>query len=122
MQAMNRSRPHNPIVTPAGAGGGLAAATGADATALASLIERLRAGDVRALARAISLVENGAEAAMELLSACYGAVGEAAVETALRIGFTGSPGAGMGPKRAGWRIRPSTFSTATSVCMTPWAR
>ncbi len=91
---MNRSHPHNPMVAPAGAGGGLAAATGADAPALASLIERLWAGDVRALARAISLVENGAEAATELLSACYGAVGEAAAETALRIGFTGSPGAG----------------------------
>ncbi len=48
---------------------------------------RLRAGDVRALARAVSLVEDGAGA--ELVVACR-AVGT----RALRVGITGPPGAG----------------------------
>ena len=48
---------------------------------------RLRAGDVRALARAVSLVEDGAGAA--LVAACR-AVGA----RALRVGVTGPPGAG----------------------------
>ena len=54
-----------------------------------SLLARLRAGDVRALARAISLVENGAPEANALLAGCYPCSG-----AAMRIGFTGSPGAG----------------------------
>lgn len=53
------------------------------------LVERLRSGDVRALARAISLVENDAPEAGEVLSACF-----PFTENALRIGITGSPGAG----------------------------
>ena len=53
------------------------------------LAERLRAGDLRALARAISLVEDDAPAAQALLSACFPHTGEA-----LRIGITGAPGAG----------------------------
>ena len=48
---------------------------------------RLRAGDVRALARAVSLVEDGAGAA--LVAAC-GREGK----QALRVGITGPPGAG----------------------------
>ena len=55
----------------------------------AKLAERLRAGDLRALARAISLVEDDAPAAQALLSACFSHTGEA-----LRIGITGAPGAG----------------------------
>ena len=55
----------------------------------AKLAERLRAGDLRALARAISLVEDDAPAAHALLSACFPHTGEA-----LRIGITGAPGAG----------------------------
>ena len=55
----------------------------------AALLERMRAGDVRALARAISLVENETAAAAALLSACFPYAG-----TALHIGLTGSPGAG----------------------------
>ena len=55
----------------------------------AKLAERLRAGDLRALARAISLVEDDAPAAQALLSACFPHTGEA-----LRIGITGAPGAG----------------------------
>ena len=53
------------------------------------LIERLRAGDVRALARAISLVENDSPLANDVLSRCFPYSG-----SALRIGITGSPGAG----------------------------
>jgi LAO/AO transport system kinase len=55
----------------------------------AKLAERLRSGDSRALARAISLVEDDAPAAQALLSACFAHTGEA-----LRIGITGAPGAG----------------------------
>ena len=53
------------------------------------LIERLRQGDVRALARAVSLVENGAPSARQILSGCFPQTGNA-----LRIGITGPPGAG----------------------------
>lgn len=56
---------------------------------VAKLAERLRTGDPRALARAISLVEDDAPAAQSLLSACFPHTGEA-----LRIGITGAPGAG----------------------------
>lgn len=52
-------------------------------------MDRVCAGDVRALARAISLVENDAPEAVELLSGCFPHTG-----AALRIGVTGSPGAG----------------------------
>ncbi|WP_158749571.1 methylmalonyl Co-A mutase-associated GTPase MeaB [Acidobacterium sp. S8] len=54
-----------------------------------SFIDRLRSGDVRALARAVSLVENDAPLAAEVLSECFPFTGRA-----LRIGITGSPGAG----------------------------
>ena len=56
---------------------------------VADLVERLRQGDVRALARAVSLVENDAPCAAQLLSACFPYTG-----SAKRIGITGSPGAG----------------------------
>jgi LAO/AO transport system kinase len=56
---------------------------------IAQLLGRLRAGDVRALARAISLVENGPPLSQEVLSACFPYTGRA-----LRIGITGAPGAG----------------------------
>lgn len=54
-----------------------------------SLAQRLLTGDLRALARAISLVEDDAPAAQAVLSACFPRTG-----SALRIGITGSPGAG----------------------------
>jgi len=54
-----------------------------------SLVERLRGGDVRALARAISQVENDTSDAAAVLSACFPYTGQA-----LRIGLTGAPGAG----------------------------
>jgi len=53
------------------------------------LVGRLRAGDVRALARAVSLVESASGEAVELLAACFPFTGHA-----LRIGVTGPPGAG----------------------------
>jgi LAO/AO transport system kinase len=53
------------------------------------MLARLRAGDVRALARAVSVVEDGAESAAALLAACREFAG-----SALRVGVTGPPGAG----------------------------
>ncbi len=67
----------------------------------AALVDRLRSDDIRALARAISLVENEAAEASALLSACFssknragGAAGESVRGGALCIGITGAPGAG----------------------------
>jgi LAO/AO transport system kinase len=54
-----------------------------------NLVANLRSGDVRALARAISLVENDAPAATAVLSACFPHTGQA-----LRVGLTGAPGSG----------------------------
>jgi LAO/AO transport system kinase len=54
-----------------------------------SLIAPLRAGDVRALARAITAVENRAPGCSELLKALFPHSGRARV-----IGLTGAPGAG----------------------------
>ena len=53
------------------------------------MIERLAAGDVRTLARAVSMVEDGAEGSAGLLAACRG-IGH----RARRIGVTGPPGVG----------------------------
>lgn len=58
-------------------------------TRVDELVNRMRTGDVRALARAVSLVENAAPEAAELLSACFPYTGKA-----LRVGLTGAPGAG----------------------------
>jgi LAO/AO transport system kinase len=52
-------------------------------------VELLRSGDVRALARAISVVENRAAGANHLLKALFPFTGNARV-----IGLTGAPGAG----------------------------
>jgi LAO/AO transport system kinase len=56
---------------------------------VAHLVERVRSGDVRALARAITLVENDSPLAADILSSCFPFSGRA-----LRIGVTGPPGAG----------------------------
>ncbi|MBE3556929.1 MAG: methylmalonyl Co-A mutase-associated GTPase MeaB [Firmicutes bacterium] len=53
------------------------------------LLSRARAGEVRALARAISIVENREEGRAQLLWAAQQAYG-----TAFRIGLTGAPGSG----------------------------
>ena len=60
------------------------------AAGVEAMVERLRSGDVRALARAISRVEDGAAGAEELLARCR----EASAQRVLRIGVTGPPGAG----------------------------
>jgi LAO/AO transport system kinase len=54
-----------------------------------TLVDRLRSGDARALARAISTVENRAPGWSELLKALFPHTGKARV-----IGLTGAPGAG----------------------------
>jgi LAO/AO transport system kinase len=53
------------------------------------LVARLRQGEVRALARAVSLVEDDAPSAWQILSCCFSHTG-----SAMRVGITGSPGAG----------------------------
>jgi LAO/AO transport system kinase len=54
-----------------------------------NLVEDVRAGDPRAVARAISMVEDGDEGLAELSAALFGSTGRAAT-----IGLTGSPGVG----------------------------
>jgi LAO/AO transport system kinase len=54
-----------------------------------ALVERVRAGDTRALARAITLVEDGDPAAYDLVAALYPHTGHAHA-----VGFTGPPGVG----------------------------
>ena len=54
-----------------------------------TLVDRIRSGDARALARAISTVENRAAGWSELLKALFPHTGKARV-----IGLTGPPGAG----------------------------
>jgi LAO/AO transport system kinase len=60
-----------------------------DGLAVAQMMERLRGGDVRALARAVSVVEDGGPPAGELVAACAAFAGNG-----LRVGVTGPPGAG----------------------------
>jgi LAO/AO transport system kinase len=54
-----------------------------------ALVDGVRAGDVRALGRAITLVENGDPAAYEIVRAVYSETGRARA-----VGVTGPPGAG----------------------------
>jgi GTPase len=58
-------------------------------TTSSDLAERLLGGDKRALARAISLVENGDPAGAELVAELYPRTGSARI-----VGFTGPPGVG----------------------------
>jgi LAO/AO transport system kinase len=58
-------------------------------TTSSDLVERLLAGEKRALARAISLVENGDPAGAELVAEVYPRTGKARI-----VGFTGPPGVG----------------------------
>lgn len=53
------------------------------------LVNKVLAGDPRSIARAITLVENGADDAAELMKGVFPKTGKATV-----IGITGSPGAG----------------------------
>jgi GTPase len=59
------------------------------ARALADLVPRLLAREPRAVARAITLTEDGGEAQRALIGQVYGATGRARV-----VGITGPPGAG----------------------------
>src|SRR5919107_898880 len=61
----------------------------ADAAGQASLAERLIAGDKRALARAITLIESDDPAGGELVREVYPRTGRARI-----VGFTGPPGVG----------------------------
>ena len=54
-----------------------------------TLVDQLRSGDTRALARAITIVENRAPGSSELLKALFPHSGKASI-----IGLTGAPGAG----------------------------
>src|SRR5947209_15673276 len=56
---------------------------------MTALIDRIISGDARAVARAISKVEDGARDAAELMKAVFLRTGRATV-----IGITGAPGAG----------------------------
>ena len=58
-------------------------------TAIQDWVERIRAGEVRALARAISVIEDNTPDAAQLLKALFPFSGKARV-----IGLTGAPGAG----------------------------
>ncbi|MDM7923194.1 MAG: methylmalonyl Co-A mutase-associated GTPase MeaB [Pyrinomonadaceae bacterium] len=55
----------------------------------AELAEKVLAGEVRSIARAITLVENGSDSAADIMKSVYPKTGNALV-----IGITGSPGAG----------------------------
>ena len=70
--------------------GGMIADVSADLNAggleITELVSRLRGGDIRALARAISIVEGGLPGASQLLQAC-----RAHLENALRIGVSPAP-------------------------------
>jgi LAO/AO transport system kinase len=54
-----------------------------------ALVERLAGGDIRALARAITVLENQEPGAAQLVQAAYRHAGRS-----LNVGFTGPPGAG----------------------------
>ncbi len=58
-------------------------------TTLQSWVDRIRAGEVRALARAISTIEDNRPESRELLKALFNSTGNARM-----IGLTGAPGAG----------------------------
>ncbi len=61
----------------------------AESSEMDGMVERLRLGEMRALARAVSLVEDESPLGADLAKACRRYAGEA-----LRIGITGPPGAG----------------------------
>jgi len=61
----------------------------AEHSGIAGMMARLRAGDVRVMARAVSMMEDGTALGAVLASACRKAGGRA-----LRVGVTGPPGAG----------------------------
>jgi GTPase len=87
---------------------------------LSALAQRLVAGDKRALARAITLVENDDPAGWELVREVYPRTGRATV-----IGFTGPPGAGkstlMGALVAHLRSRDCTVGVLSIDPSSPFS-
>ena len=86
---------------------------------VAELVRRVREGDVRALARAVSLVENDAPSARQILSGCFPYSG-----SAMRIGITGSPGAGKSTLVDGlarrYRAQPATVGVVAVDPTSPY--
>src|ERR1700739_2954245 len=68
---------------------GIENSAGSCTSEVTELIGRLRQGDVRALARAVSLVEDDAPSAWQILSCCFSYTG-----SAMRSALPGSAGAG----------------------------
>ena len=66
----------------------------ADEVLAAEMVARMAAGNARALARAISLVEDGGEGAEAVIAECRATVERLAGRRARRIGITGAPGVG----------------------------
>ncbi len=58
------------------------------------MVARIWAGDSRALARAISLIEDGTEGGEAVVAGCRALVEQRAGQHARRIGITGAPGVG----------------------------
>jgi LAO/AO transport system kinase len=91
------------------------------ASEVTELILRMRQGDVRALARAVSLVENDAPPAQQILSCCFPFSG-----SAIRIGVTGSPGAGKSTLVDGlarrYRARQASVGVVAVDPTSPYSR
>lgn len=93
---------------------------GADYTRPVDLAERLLAGDVRALARAISMVEDRDPGLADLAAAVRGRLGHAHV-----VGLTGPPGAGKSTIADGlverWRARGETVGVVAVDPSSPFS-
>src|SRR6202453_5063604 len=91
-----------------------------DSGEVAELVRRMRQGDVRALARAVTLVENDAPSARRILSCCFTYSG-----SAVRIGITGSPGAGKSTLVDGlarrYRAQQSTGGVIAGAPTSPYS-
>ena len=79
------------------------------ASSVADLVTGLRKGDRRAVARLISLVEDGAPEASEAIREVYPLTGHAST-----IGLTGAPGAGKSTLIDGLVLRARAESLCSS--------
>ena len=80
-----------------------------------TLVEAVRAGDRRALARAITLVENGDSLAYEVVHDLYPGTGHAAA-----VGITGPPGVGKSSLLSGLiRIARAEGKTVGVISVEP---
>ncbi|MGD0799328.1 MAG: methylmalonyl Co-A mutase-associated GTPase MeaB [Acidobacteriaceae bacterium] len=98
-----------------------------EGASVGEVMARLRAGDVRALARAISAVEDGVPGAGELMAACRAVVEEVVAAgglRAVRVGVTGPPGAGkstlIDAMVRGWRERGKTVGVVAVDPTSPY--